>query len=92
MARLGEEGNNSSARVAANDGDVFVRRVGVFNFGYEARSTDDVKGRYTEEALGVVYTFGFVDFCGNGYCRVDLGSSQSSPWRAQSSTVVQGWR
>ncbi len=62
MVGLREEGDDGDAGVAADDGDVFFRRVGVLDFGDEARRPDDVEGRDAEEASGIVDAFGFEDF------------------------------
>lgn len=74
IARLGEERNNGSARVATDDGDVLAGGVGVLELGDEARGTDDVEGGDTEEALGVVDTPGLEDLGGDGDGGVDLAS------------------
>lgn len=44
VAGLGEEGDDGGAGVAADDDDVFVRRVGLFVLGDEAGGADDVEG------------------------------------------------
>lgn len=50
--------------MAANDCDLLVRGIGVFDLRDEAGSTDDVEGGDTEEALGIVDTLGLEDlFC-----------------------------
>lgn len=72
VARLGEEGNDGSAGVATDNGDVLVGRVGVLDLGDEAGGADDVEGGDTEKALGVVDTLGLEDLGGDGDGRVDL--------------------
>lgn len=72
VAGLGEEGNDSSTRVATNNGDVLVGGVGALQLGDESRSTDNVKGGDTEEALGVVDTLGLEDLSSDGDGGVDL--------------------
>ena len=66
VPRLGQERDDGGARMAADDGDVFVRRVGGFEGGDEAGGADDVEGGDTEEAGGVVDGVGFEDFGGDG--------------------------
>lgn len=72
VARLGEEGNDGSAGVATDDGDVLGGGVGVLELGDEARGTDNVEGGDTEEALGVVDALGLEDLGGDGDGGVDL--------------------
>ena len=72
VAGLGEEGNNGSARVTSNDGDVLGGGVGVLQLGDEARGTDDVEGGNTKEALGVVDALGLEDLGSDGDGGVDL--------------------
>jgi hypothetical protein len=50
LGGLAEERNDGDARVAADDGDLDVLGVGVFDLAEEARGTDDVEGGDTEEA------------------------------------------
>lgn len=72
MVGLGEEGDDGDAGVTTNNGDEFVGGVGVLNLGDEARSTDDVKGGDTEDALGVVDALGLEDLGDDGDGGVDL--------------------
>ena len=72
VAGLGDQGNDSDARVSTNDGDVLVCWVGLLDFGDETGGTDNVKGGDTEETLGVVDTLPLEDFGNDGYGRVDL--------------------
>ena len=72
VSGLGEEGNDGSAGVATDDGDVLGGGVGVLQLGDEARGTDDVEGGDTEEALGVVDALGLEDLGGDGDGGVDL--------------------
>lgn len=68
---LAEQGDDGNARVATNDGDVLIGRVGVLELGDEARGTDNVEGGDTEEALGVVDATGLEDLGDNGDGGVD---------------------
>ena len=69
---LGEERDDGDAGVATDDRDELLRGIGVLNLGDEARSTDDVKGGDTEDALGVVDTLGLEDLGDDGDGGVDL--------------------
>jgi hypothetical protein len=69
---LGEEGNDGSAGVATDDGDVLGGGVVVLDLGDEAGSADNVEGGDTEEALGVVDALGLEDLGGDGDGGVDL--------------------
>lgn len=42
MGGLANERYDSDARVAADDGDVLIGRIGAFDLGDETRGTDDV--------------------------------------------------
>lgn len=46
--------------------------VGSFDLRDEARGTNDVKGGDTEEALGIINTFGLVDLSTDRDSRIDL--------------------
>jgi hypothetical protein len=83
VARLGEEGNDGSAGVTTNDGDVLGGGVGVLDLGDEARGTDNVEGGDTEETLGVVDALGLEDLGGDGDGRVDLEKSVFCLMRSQ---------
>jgi hypothetical protein len=72
VAGLGEEGNDGSAGVATDDGDVLGGGVVVLDLGDEAGSADNVEGGDTEEALGVVDALGLEDLGGDGDGGVDL--------------------
>jgi hypothetical protein len=72
MAGLGDEGNNGSAGMTTNHGDILVSRVGALNLGDEAGGTNDVEGGDTEEALGVVDTLALEDLGADGDGGVDL--------------------
>lgn len=72
VARLGEEGNDSSTGVATDNSDVLAGGVGVPELGDEARGTDNVEGGDTKEALGVVDALGLEDLGGDGDGGVDL--------------------
>jgi len=72
VARLGEEGNNGSTRVATDDSDALVGRVGTLELGDEAGSADNIEGGHTEEALRVVDTLGLEHLGSDGNGRVDL--------------------
>lgn len=72
LARLGQEGDDGRARVAADDGDVLVGRVGSLELRDEARGADDVEGGHAEEALGVVDALALENLGGDGDGRVDL--------------------
>jgi len=52
--RLRKQGDDRDTRVAANDGNRSLSGVGARDAGKEAGRTDDVEGRDTEEARGVV--------------------------------------
>ena len=83
VAGLGEEGNDGSAGVTADDSDVLGGGVGVLQLGDEARGTDNVKGGDTKETLGVVDALGLEDLGGDGDGGVDLKLSKfgSAPKR-----------
>jgi hypothetical protein len=66
VARLRDQRHNSDTRVATNNGDVLISRVGSLDFGDESGSTDNIKGGDTEETLGVVDTLGLEDLGNNG--------------------------
>ena len=70
-----EERDDGDARVTANHGDLLVGWIGGFDLRDEARGTNDVEGGHTEETLGVVDTFGFVDLGADGDSGVDLEKS-----------------
>lgn len=77
VAGLGEKGNNGSARVTTDNGDVLVGRVRALDLGDEARGTDNVEGGDTEDAAGVVDTSSLEDLGGDGDGRVDgVGDDQ----------------
>lgn len=71
MVGLGEKGNNGDTGVSSNNGNLLVGGVGALDLRDEARSTDDVEGGDTEEALGVVDTLGLEDLGGDGDGGVD---------------------
>ena len=54
VARLGDQGNDGDARVAADDCDVLVRGISALDLGDESRCSDNIEGCDTKEALGVV--------------------------------------
>jgi hypothetical protein len=83
VAGLGEEGNDGSAGVTADDSDVLGGGVGVLQLGDEAGGTDNVKGGDTKETLGVVDALGLEDLGGDGDGGVDLKLSKfgSAPKR-----------
>lgn len=58
MIGLGEEGNNSDAGVAADNGDLLAHRIGALDLRDEARGTYNVEGGDTKEALRVIDTLG----------------------------------
>ena len=58
--------------MATDDGDVLVLGVGALDLADEARGTDDIEGRDTEEALGVVDALGLEDLGSDGNGGVDL--------------------
>ena len=59
--------------MATNDCNGLIGWVGSLEFGNKSRGTDNIEGGDTEETLGIVDTFGLVNFGANGDCRVDLG-------------------
>lgn len=69
---LGDQGDNSDAGVAADDGDVLVRRVSALDFRDKAGGADDVKGGDAKQALGVVDVPGFEDLGDDWDSGVDL--------------------
>lgn len=72
MIGLRDQGDDGDARVATDDCDLLVRRVGALDLGDKAGGTDNVKGGDTEEALGVVYVLGLEDFGDDWDSGVDL--------------------
>jgi hypothetical protein len=85
VAGLGEEGNDGSAGVTADDSDVLGGGVGVLQLGDEAGGTDNVKGGDTKETLGVVDALGLEDLGGDGDGGIDLKLSKfgSAPKRLE---------
>jgi hypothetical protein len=71
-AGLREEWNNGDARMAANDCDILLGRVGTLDLGDEAGGADDVEGGDAKNALGIVDALALEDFGGDGHGRVDL--------------------
>lgn len=78
VAGLGQEGDDGSAGVTTDDGDVLAGGVGVLQLGDEAGSADNVEGGDTEQALGVVDTSLLEDLGGDGDGGVDLDESVHS--------------
>lgn len=61
MVGLREEGDNSDARVATDDGNFLVGRVGALNLRDEARGTYNIEGGDAKETLGIIDALGLED-------------------------------
>jgi hypothetical protein len=59
---LGDQRYDSDTRVAANDGDVLIGRVGGLDLGDETGGADDIEGSDTEQTLWIVDTLALEDF------------------------------
>lgn len=59
--------------MSTNDGNSLLGGVGSLDLGDEARGTDNIKGRDTEETLGVVDASGLEDLGDDGDSGVNLG-------------------
>ena len=81
---LREEGDDSGARMSADNGDVLAGRVGALELRDEARGTDNVERGNAEEALGVVDAFRLENLGGDGNSGVDLETSVCYSCTAQS--------
>jgi hypothetical protein len=76
---LAEQGNNSLAGVATDDGDGSLRGVGqTGELLGEGLGADNIQSGNTEQALGVEDASGLEDLGGNGDSRVDgVGDDQN---------------
>jgi hypothetical protein len=71
LGDLAEEGDDGDARVAADDLDVGLGRVGLGELGDKGRGADDVEGGDAEEPAGVEDAGLLVDLGDDGDGRVD---------------------
>lgn len=58
--------------MTSNNGDIFAGWVGTLEFANESRSSDNIKGGYTEEFLWVIDTSTLEDFSSDWNSGVDL--------------------
>lgn len=72
MAGLGEERNDSGARVSTDNDDGLIGWVGLLESGDEAGGTDDIESGDTEQSLWVVDALALEDLGSDWDSGVDL--------------------
>lgn len=86
---LGDQGNNGVTRVATDNGDGLLSRVGSLNLRDESGGSDDIKSGDTKDLLGVVDTLGLKDLGNNGDSGVDgVGDDENLGLRGKLSNTL----